>query len=209
MASVNLDKKIIYLHIPKTAGSYIQQILLKNYGFFVYNWMALDYQKCVFSYKGCTLSDYFSTPEILEIIGITSLSEYKKFTFVRNPYHRFISAWKYMVQKGFLNENMSIDEIIDNRENFSGIVYNHLFVTQSDHLSKWHFDEIGKFETLEEDLECILNEFDIIKTHKPIKYNVTNNYGDSMEFYNTNPKLLQFVNTYFAEDFTKFGYSTI
>lgn len=207
MASINFDKKIIYLHIPKTAGSYIQLILLKKYGFYVYNWCAPDYQSCVFSYKGIGISSYFSQKSILEIIGIDDLDGYKKFTFVRNPYHRFISAWKFLVEKEYLSSTDTLESIIMNRENQSGIVYNHLFITQKEHMKEWIFDEVGKFETLEEDLKCILNEFDIPVTHISEKYNVTISYGDPMRFYTK--FILEFVNQHFDEDFVNFGYLKI
>ena len=32
MCSINHDKKAIFIHIPKTGGSYIAEILQKNYG---------------------------------------------------------------------------------------------------------------------------------------------------------------------------------
>jgi hypothetical protein len=204
MTSVNFDKKLIYLHIPKTAGTYIQLTLLKKYGFFVYNWCAPDYQSCVFSYKNLPISTYFSQPEILEIMGIENLDEYRKFTFVRNPYHRFISAWKYLIEKGYLSNTETLENIIINRESYSGIIYNHLFVSQCEHMKEWSFDEIGKFETLEEDLQCILKEFDINKTHVNEKHNVTKEYGDPMKFYTRN--ILEFVNEHFREDFIRFGY---
>lgn len=207
MASVNFEKKIIYIHIPKTAGTYIQLILLKKYNFFVYNWCAPDYQSNSFSYKRLPISTYFSQPEILDIIGIDNLSEYKKFTFVRNPYHRFISAWKFLIERDYLSNTQTLESIIENRENMSGVVYNHMFATQCEHMKDWDFDEIGKFETLEDDLSCILKEFDITKTHTSEKYNVTKNYGDPMNFYTST--ILNFVNLHFIEDFIRFGYNII
>ena len=33
MCSINHDKKAIFIHIPKTGGSYVADILEKHYGF--------------------------------------------------------------------------------------------------------------------------------------------------------------------------------
>ena len=66
---ISHDKKCIFVHIPKCAGSSInQELRLKSLGFSGH---------APASYHSEFLSDYFS------------------FTFVRNPYDRIVSAYKY------------------------------------------------------------------------------------------------------------------
>lgn len=210
MASINFEKKIIYIHLPKTAGTYIQDILMRNYNSFTYNCFAYHYRKTVFSYKEYPLVRYFNRPDILEILGISveEISLYKKFTFVRNPYTRFIFGWEFLIEKGFINKDITFDELIENKDKYDGLIYNHLFVSQSEHMRGWDFDEIGQFETLEQDLNCILKEFGFTVIHIPSKKNETKNKRDS-SFYFSNSKFIEFINSYFDEDFLKFGYEKI
>jgi hypothetical protein len=209
MASLNFDKKILYIHIPKTAGTYIQHVLLRNYYFIAYNHLCFEYNKCVFSYKELPVVKYYYNDEILKLINLTKLdlNSYFKFTFVRNPYHRFISAWKYMVQVGLVDKNLTIKELIDNREIFSGIIYNHIFTSQTLHMEGVKFDYIGKFENLENDLFALLKICNFNVIHLNNKRNITNNYGDPMKYYDF--ESLQFINKFFNDDFINFGYDKI
>lgn len=209
MASVNYQKKIIYIHLPKTAGSYIQHILLKNYEFIPYNYLCFEYKNCVFSYKDKSIVKYYNDPEILDLISLSQdkIKEFKKFTFVRNPYHRFISAWQFMMEKGFISKNTTINELIINRDKYDGLVYNHFFVSQTEHLEGWNFDEIGKFENIEEDLKFILRDYGFNISHIPSKKNETKDYGDPSQYYSK--EFLEFINSNFNDDFLNFGYEKI
>jgi len=66
---ISHDKKCIFIHIPKCAGSSVnQQLKLKSVGF-----------------SGHSPASYHSE----------FLDKYFSFTFVRNPYDRIVSAYKY------------------------------------------------------------------------------------------------------------------
>lgn len=210
MASINFEKKIIYIHIPKTAGSYIQYILIRNYNAVSYNFCAFHYRNTVFSYRDYPLVSYFSRDDVLEAIGLKyeDLASYKKFTFVRNPYFRFISGWEFLVEKRFIEENKSFEELIENIDDYNGLIYNHLFVTQSQHMKGWNFDEIGQFENIEDDLTCILKEFGFEIKHFICRKNETKKKKDC-SFYLNNDSFVKFINCHFDEDFKQFGYEKI
>ena len=208
MASFNKEKKIVFLHIPKTAGTYVQHILLRNYGFPAYNYLSYDYKSSVFSYKDLPLVKYFSRKEILDVIGVDDISEYKKFTIVRNPYKRFISGFEFLKEKGYIERDITFEDFIEKKDTCSGIVYNHLFCSQSEHMRGWEFEEIGQFETIELDLTCILRVFGFEICHFPSKKNETTYGVNSMNLID-NPKFIKFINENFDEDFLKFGYEKI
>lgn len=215
MASINHEKGLCYFHAPKTAGSYIQGLLHRNYGFLNYNQLVrydLDEIKITpeffkigngkkrinnqvygatnpYSSKKIGIQKYYSCSPLL--LQMMNLSEEKwdrliKFTFVRDPYSRFISSWNY-VMNGFKTKLIFNDEkyneedyesfkdlqyMIDNRDILTPIAYNHIFVTQYEHIldrnDENNLDFIGKTENLETDLEVILNHVGITEiTHKP------------------------------------------
>lgn len=251
MVSIHHDKKICYFHVPKTAGSYIQQSLTRFYNFTSYNQLArydLDefkisekmfkngkttinntsvYATNPYSSKKLGINRYYSTSQMLlktMYLDEITWNDLYKFTFVRDPYSRFISSWNYIIH-GFKNENIMNDEkygkddfdkykdigyLIDNKELLTDIAYNHVFVTQYSHIINKdgvnNMNFIGKTETLEEDLTIVLNNLgfndiihkqktDVNKTeHKPYK-----------EYYTQ--KILDFVNDFFDDDFTHFNYT--
>lgn len=205
MVSINFDKEILYLHITKTGGTSIQLNLLQHYDFFAYNFLDYEYRKCPYSHD-ISIAEYFSKPEISRVLGLTpeQINNMRKFTFVRNPYTRFISGWKYMTEHGFLNDLPLID-LIEIKDNIDILSYNHIFATQCYQMGDWKFDEIGKFENLDDDLRFILKSFcDMEPTHKNIFLNKTKSYGNILPYYNQD--ILNFVNEWFKCDFERFEY---
>lgn len=178
-----------------------------HYGFFSYNNLSFEYKTNAYSFKDISLSEYYSDNEIKHIMNINDLNQYKKFTIVRNIYHRFISGWKYMVDINLVDKDWSIITLINSRNSLSGLVYNHIFMTQSQHIGTWEIDEIGHFESLELDLQIIFNSYGFKKKHIPSKRNKTTIYGDPMVYFT--PEILRFINEHFDEDFRRFGYTKI
>jgi hypothetical protein len=106
MCSVNHDLKVIYIHIPKNGGLYVEHILKKYYGFeYDYNIM-LDnfgfvYEDELFylpHYNRGVLKYYINSKIINDKLKLTKemWNKYTKFTFVRNPYTKIISSYEYL-----------------------------------------------------------------------------------------------------------------
>lgn len=252
MVSIHHEKQVCYFHVPKTAGSYIQQSLHLFYGFANYNMLArydLDeisfngpdffkrgrhvinnkgfFATNPYSSKKIGIQKYFSTSSTLLNMMFQSEEKWEKlykFTFVRDPYSRFISSWNYIINgfktKKIMNdikytkediENFSdIEYTIENRLLLTDIAYNHVFMTQYEHIldkdGKNNMDFIGKTETLEEDLKTVLEKlgFDEIKHKQKMHVNKTE-HKDYKEYYNQS--ILNFVNDFFNDDFVQFGYT--
>jgi hypothetical protein len=242
MASINHNLNIIYFHIPKNAGTYIQT-LLEDYDFISYNFLARsdfhifnksnkekvdnfkDYLRVTpFSNRLFGVNNYYSGSK--ELIDMTTLGEDKwniafKFTFVRDPYTRFISAFNYILSDITISKNLidndnyakfeNIDYFINNRDELSDVAHNHVFLSQYDHIIDKdginNMNFIGKFENLEEDLKVVLLKVgfnEIIhqkKTHinkNKIDYNYYKTYYTEYAF--------NFVNKHFEKDFIEFNY---
>ena len=253
MVSIHHEKKLCYFHIPKTAGSYIQKTLHLYYDFKNYNKLArYDLDEITFnsnffkkkpniinnqnffatnpySTKKIGIQKYYSTSPIL--LSIMNLNDNAwdnlfKFTFVRNPYTRFISSWNYVINgfktKQIMNDKKytltDIEKYTDlkytilNKELLNPIAYNHIFMTQYDHIldknNNNNMDFIGKTENLETDLEIVLNNNNINQINH-IKETCVNKtaHKDYKEYYTQD--ILDFVNNFFDIDFKEFGYNKI
>src|SRR5581483_2006040 len=161
MACVNFDKKIIYLHIPKTAGSYLQNILPTNYGFINFKLRTLQGEHSAYD-ENKGVSYYFSHPENMVNLGIDKT--FFVFTFVRNPYTRFISGWKFSIQANLI-PNISLEELIIYKDSISRVAYIHTFLTQYNNIKFLDINFIGRYERLEEHLSIFLNYHGFIRNH--------------------------------------------
>ena len=231
MCSINHELKAIYLHIPKNGGLYIEHVLNTFYNFKSYYLTHEDH--CLFGDENTInngflhlnkdgIYKYFETSK--KFNNIMDMNEdkwksYYKFTFVRNPYTKFVSAFNYL-HAGLIetesNIKQDINSILD-KEKFGAYVYTHMCITQKEHMkdknAHINYDFIGRFENLNEDLITILKTMGIteIKHGTYIKNNIKVNSNKFDAIYNDiyNNELLNKVNKYFEEDFNQFGYKMI
>ncbi len=187
--------KYIYVHIPKTGGNGLCKSL--------FNVKSQSHRRLV---------DYFEySPK--------KFREYYKFTVVRNPYDRFISAFYYLKSGGIgemdvavfkerLSEINNVDEFVDQLNNDSVLRFNTFnyihFKTQSYFLEGTikakSLDHIGKQE-------------DMIKTYNVVKGKLDIEGGEFV-YVNKTPKYSKeisqeskdFIYEIYKDDFINFGY---
>jgi hypothetical protein len=250
MCSINHDLKAIFIHVPKTGGRYIEYILHKYYGFTIMEtkneiqhffndiddielsnidyilYSSKEYPLTI-SKKG--LFRYYSMSEYINKkfnMDNDKWKSYYKFTFVRNPYDRVFSSWKYCVKKKrcfssfkdyiFTNYKHFENHIDFNNKNY---IYLHGFISQYEQLvnkyKRLDINYIGRFENINNDLNIILthlgikNILHIDELQNNVKINETNIYINNILAYyydHYDDSILSKVNDLFFNDFKVFNY---
>lgn len=233
MLYINHERKAIFIHIPKTAGSYIADLLVKYYGFTNYLNVLVNkrpdhdeicntnkypviltgnstydnsfFNKCVGILKYCQTSDYINK---MCDMNSEKWDTYFKFCFIRHPYSRIISAWKHIKQI-FPNTLPFNQYIQKNKYIVSDIEYGHIFMSQTIHMTNSNgtcgINMIGRFEHLERDLEIILNKIGIEKIlHSKKIINGSGNFTLKID-----RQMLRRINYLFLDDFKNFHYKMV
>lgn len=185
MVCYHEQKRILYIHIPKTGGMTIENILIRMYGFSNFTFESGPHE--FINNKEGRLGFYRYILKYSLESKRFDLESFFKFTFVRHPHTRSFSGIRYLHEKcikRFLNfpENL-LDFYFACHEN--DFYYTHFIMTQSDCIRNLHgnitMDYIGKFENLSDDLQYIL-----IKLGFEIKD------FSNVHLHKSTPKLLKF-----------------
>lgn len=185
--------KCIYVHIPKTAGTSLTNALLGH-----------------------------STPGHLPLSWFQHIDpehyrQYYKFTFVRNPWDRLVSAYTYMVRKEsrgaetaewirFLRGFESFEDFVlrwvseENVERQKTFVPQHRFVV--DKYGMQTLDFVGRFERLQEDYKALCEK---LGAGQPLPHANRAERSDYREFYT--PKTRDIVARVYARDIELFEYT--
>lgn len=92
---VNKDKRFIFVHVPKVAGSSISHALGGDTGMF---W-AKNHEG-----KQLLIASHTYAREMKKFLGPDQYAQYFTFAFVRNPWDRLFSLYKYMTRSPEINK---------------------------------------------------------------------------------------------------------
>ena len=180
MCSINHDLKALYIHIPKTGGTYISSILSKYYGFKNYylkrpdhNQFCKIFDNSVDKHENKLFGTYLyykTSPYLNKIMNmdIDKWNNYKIFTFIRDPIKRLISGYNYCKENNQY-KNINFDIFYKNSLKLNCWTYWHCFMPQIRHIVNENNENvcffIGRQETLEKDLNNLLNQLNLTNIH--------------------------------------------
>lgn len=187
----NTNTKVLFIHIPKTAGTSIKKILSLN-GFV----------------HDAVHADYKMAKEKIE-----NYNEYFKFSSVRNPFSRMVSWYNHLKHLSFAGEDRRGRVVLD-PGTFENFIFNHNQIYAGHPMRGYTFrkqqvDFIGndmnfiiRFENLQKDFNTVCEYIGIEPMVLPVRRKTkTVNYRD---YYNAAIK--DAVYRIFRKDFKTFKY---
>lgn len=204
--------KCVFVHIPKTAGSSIEKVLYPSLGL-------ISSMSDVKLFAGWDSKNKIwmqhATMQQINDLYMEDVSEYFKFSFVRNPYERAVSDWKFLRGGGnekcrsktflkYLNRDGYFKRMLSNQKDRS---------TRIDHTYRQYdfiydkngnclIDFIGRFENLQEDFNVVCEKIGIPRLNLP--HLNKSNHKHYTEYYDDETK--QIVAEKYAKDIEYFGY---
>ena len=163
MIYINHDRRAVFVHVPKTGGSYVGPTLVQHYGFTCYLTTLLSrrpdhdhvcrvrdfpsaltphekYNNTFFNKWVGVLSYCQTSVEMSAAMGMTEEKwrTYTVYGFVRDPATRWLSGWCHMQRIGLCAEDSAalLRRVFDARAltQVSDLVYGHVAMPQSLHL---------------------------------------------------------------------------
>jgi hypothetical protein len=201
-----LHNKKAFIHIPKTGGTSISS-LFNNQEFFIQKYIDIIVDREHLSLLHASASLVKKHEECLNMV-----------TFVRNPYHRFISA--YCMGRFLRIHNFEItiegiqsfcNEFQQSQELQKSLLFKPMVFYTHDENSKCMIDNILYFEDFQNEISKFCKFMDIyIERDIPHINKIPIMNKNNLEYdawYQSCPMLYDFVNEVYAEDFKAFNYT--
>lgn len=225
----------IFIHIPKTAGMSLYESVLDLDKFFSW-FLGLNFTKedsiitNPENFKAITMGHLYYK-SLIEANYMSKIYYKKafKFCFVRNPYDRLVSLYKYHRVNNRLHFNFDkFVEILYNEfklkrvpsiglfnvktfSNLSQLYHKQIYANQYNEMIRWippDIGFIGRFENIESDINELLKILgytgDIINIPK-LNYTKSDDY---MSYY-TNEQTIKYTSTIYKHDIRRFGYKNL
>ena len=197
-------KNLFFIHIPKNAGSSIEEI---------------SYKKNILWGMKYFQENKKKIKPVKQINGIWHIppkyfkdNTYKNkilFSVVRNPYERIISEFKWRKKINYISKNMDINDFIKeniNKYKKNIFHYDGHFIPQSEFIYGYpQCDEILRFENLDSDFYNLLNKY----KYPPMKLLHENKSYGNTTVDSLNKDSIAIINKIYKDDFENFGYKMI
>jgi hypothetical protein len=239
MIYVSHNLKALYFHIPKCGGTNIKKLLVEKYGFIFINQMKkrrdhfiefcesnmsldLPNQSATSIRKKGVLRYFIDNNFTNDLLNMDDekWKTYFKFTFIRDPYKKIISAFNFLKStyntvplycQDFCYKNFN--SFFDFKTMINNFGYYHTFITQNDHLldhkMKINVNYIGNIDNYDEEMSRIfeiigikgseINNLDENNEKQIYNKNISYDPDKFYEFYDE--KTFNLVNELFSIDF--------
>ena len=226
--------KTIFVHIPKTAGMALYESVFELERFFSW-FLGLNKSEkdekisTIKNLKNVTLGHLnYKTVLDSNIMSISFYKEAYKYCFVRNPYDRLVSLYKYHRVKDrlkldfdnfvkLLYEEFKLDRVppvgLYNVKHFSknGPLYHYqIYGNQYNEMIKWippDIDFVGRFENFESDTNKLLINLGYKGSPIVIPHlNYSSSKKDDYTTYYINEQIIDYVSEIYKNDIMRFGY---
>ena len=157
---VNNKRKLVFIHIPKNAGTTFKSVLYSTHGDVEWERPFTDEKK------------YTHTPLKSFYASFPESKDYKVITIIRNPYERALSWYSYYRTPTYYNRHPQMRAVHYAQQPFLEFLkwYNRSFKSKWEmlpqvwwytHKNKIHSDYQIRFENLEQDINKVSNELDM------------------------------------------------
>ncbi|WP_199611272.1 sulfotransferase family protein [Flocculibacter collagenilyticus] len=174
--------RCIFVHIPKTAGQSIESVFIKRAGLTWQQRSHLLLRPNSDPSLGPPRLAHLTAAEYIELkyISEKKFIDYFKFSFVRNPWARIVSEYRYRRLQAVCQYQHDFKTWLfqyypkktDDNYDLSQDLYRHI-IPQSNFLydksGNCLVDFVGKFETLQSDFSKVCSRLDISNTELPHK----------------------------------------
>ena len=194
------DKNILFIHVPKTAGTTIETALGGRSKEHLYDASGKLPDQIV------TRQHLFAS-EYRKYTGDAEYDNLYKFSVVRNPYDRLVSAYHFISKNKYVPQkikNMSFDEFvkatlpmsdIERRYLFDGHLEPQIKYIDEDNIKIFKFEKLKScFTSLNKKFGPLVFEHHLKSDRRPWKKYYT-------------PELKELVYNFYKEDFDRFGYT--
>jgi len=200
---INHSKKFIFIHIPKTAGTSIEQCLSSC--------IKPDFPIVGYD-EANKLHRQHSTLEQLKSIYKIKIDDYFKFTVCRNPYERAVSGYFWFLKAGLLNVSTTFKDYLLIRNGCEKL--NHLNSSQGrgDHFypqlkymeieGKNKIDFVIRFENLQKEFDIVCTKISI--PHQQLLHIKKTCHKHYASYYNKETR--EIVEQKYANDIKYLGY---
>jgi len=204
MATLSHEKKFFFIHVEKTGGSSLNKVIMDS--------GHLNKDVDIFNKTGIInlkQSQFRGTPyyggdtraqDCIEWFGEERWDEYFTFAFVRNPWDRIYSWYRYLIDQGALSPDISLQVWLMNYD-FRDRMRQTDYLLDSFGRNRFKF--IGRYENLVGDFAKVCDTLNISMGTLP-HINKSSNNMPYYEYYNIETKDL--VSRLFADEINLLGY---
>ena len=203
---ISRKRKFIFIHIPKCGGTSVEDALFKP----CTHRTAKDLWMFPNKYQSGGLQ-HLKASHILQEEGEKIFNNCFKFSFIRNPWDKMISQYRYTIESSnpYLRKWIDID-MNDSFNEYLKKVFNAAIHVQWDSQYKFLYDSkdnqlvdfIGRFENLQEDFNIVCDKIGIPKPH--LSHKNKTKHKHYTEHYDDEAR--EIIAEKYAKDIEHFGY---